>query len=82
MLDKVSLRPREIMKRGLLVKARTMVIAYNHPGGSAKPSKHDKNLTKTLALAYSNMEIELVDYIIVTEKNTSALLKISYCSEI
>ncbi|WP_168464812.1 JAB domain-containing protein [Wolbachia endosymbiont of Ctenocephalides felis wCfeT] len=68
-LDKVSLHPREIMKRGLLVEASAMVIAHNHPGGEAKPSQHDKSLTKILGLACSSMEIELIDHIIVTEKN-------------
>lgn len=67
-LDKVQTYPREVMKRALLVGASAMVIAHNHPGGSEKPSKYDESLTKTLALACSSMEIELVDHIIVTEK--------------
>ncbi|MBV0900145.1 MAG: DNA repair protein RadC [Wolbachia endosymbiont of Fragariocoptes setiger] len=68
-LNKAPLYPREVMKRGLLVGANAMVIAHNPPGGSAKPSRHDKSLTQTLSLACSSMEIELIDHIIVTEKN-------------
>ncbi|APR98613.1 JAB domain-containing protein [Wolbachia endosymbiont of Folsomia candida] len=67
-VDKTPLYAREVIKRALLVGATAMVIAHNHLG-SAKPSQHDISLTKILSLACSSMEIELIDHIIVTEKN-------------
>jgi DNA repair protein RadC len=68
-VNRAPLYVREVIKRALLVNAASIIIAHNHPGGSAKPSQYDESLTKTLALACSSMEIELVDHIIITEKS-------------
>ncbi|WCR54441.1 MAG: hypothetical protein PG981_001463 [Wolbachia endosymbiont of Ctenocephalides orientis wCori] len=75
-LDKVQIYQREVMKRAFLVGARAMIIAHNHPGGGdAKPSKYNISATKILSLACSSMEIELIDHIIVTEKNHFSFAK-------
>ncbi|WP_254229466.1 JAB domain-containing protein [Wolbachia pipientis] len=74
-INKSPLYPREIMKRGLLVGATAMIIAHNHPGGNVKPSQHDISVTKTLSLACSSMDIELIDHLIVTEKNYFSFLE-------
>ncbi|WP_410542330.1 JAB domain-containing protein [Wolbachia endosymbiont of Tetranychus urticae] len=74
-INKSPLYPREIIKRGLLVGATAMIIAHNHPGGNVKPSQHDISVTKTLSLACSSMDIELIDHLIVTEKNYFSFLE-------
>lgn len=57
--------PREIIKRALALHAGAMVIAHNHPSGSLKPSRQDINLTRTLMLLCSLMQIRLLDHIII-----------------
>lgn len=44
------------------------VIAHNHPGGSVKPSKADIETTQSVLNALAVLGIELVDHIIVSEK--------------
>ncbi len=57
--------PRELIKSALSHNASALVIAHNHPSGSLKPSIQDKNLTKTLYLACSFMQINLLDHLII-----------------
>jgi DNA repair protein RadC len=57
--------PREIIKKGLELNAAALVIAHNHPSGHLKPSTQDMQLTKSLALLCSMMQIRLLDHIII-----------------
>ena len=57
--------PRELVKKALEHNAAAMVIAHNHPSGSLEPSKQDLQLTRTLFLLGSMMQIQLLDHIII-----------------
>ena len=57
--------PREIVKKGLELNAAALIIAHNHPSGHLKPSSQDMQLTKSLALLCSMMQINLLDHIII-----------------
>jgi DNA repair protein RadC len=68
-IDQTPMYIREIIKRGLLVGAMSIIISHNHPGGNEKPSESDIAMTKKLALACESIGIELIDHIIITAKN-------------
>lgn len=57
--------PREIIKKGLELNAAALIIAHNHPSGHLKPSVQDMQLTKSLALLCSMMQISILDHIII-----------------
>jgi len=57
--------PRELVKLALEHNAAAMVVAHNHPSGKLKPSPQDHQLTRTLYLACSFMNIRLLDHLIV-----------------
>ena len=57
--------PREIIKKGLELNAAALIIAHNHPSGHLKPSVQDIQLTKSLALLCSMMQVSLLDHIII-----------------
>ena len=59
--------PRELIKSALSHNASALIIAHNHPSGSLKPSRQDEKLTRTLYLACSFMQINLLDHLIVGE---------------
>lgn len=63
--------PRELIKSALSHNASALVVAHNHPSGSLKPSIQDKKLTKTLYLACSFMQINLLDHLIIGEGETT-----------
>ncbi len=61
--------PREIFKPVILSNAAAFIIAHNHPSGDVKPSEVDKSLTKRIQEAGELIGIEMVDHIIVSDRN-------------
>ncbi|NOY80670.1 MAG: DNA repair protein RadC [Kiritimatiellaeota bacterium] len=57
--------PRHVVEAALRHRASSVVLAHNHPTGTAKPSKHDYRLTEILARALGPLEIRILDHIIV-----------------
>lgn len=56
---------RIILKNALLYNANQLIVAHNHPSGNLQPSNADKELTRKLKEAASNMDIKLLDHLIV-----------------
>lgn len=63
--------PRELVKAALARNAAGLIIAHNHPSGSLTPSHQDRQLTRTLHLVCSFMQIQLLDHLIIGEGTTS-----------
>ncbi len=63
--------PRELVKKALQENASAMIIAHNHPSGSLDPSAQDLQLTRTLSLLGSLMQIQLLDHIIIGDGSFS-----------
>ncbi len=61
--------PRIIFKAALECDATAVVLGHNHPSGSLVPSLSDKNLTAKLKQAGLSLEINVLDHLIITEKN-------------
>nr|MDU9046535.1 DNA repair protein RadC [Candidatus Electrothrix aestuarii] len=57
--------PRELIKSALAHHAASLVVAHNHPSGSLQPSGADEQLTRTLFLMCSFMNITLLDHLII-----------------
>ena len=60
-----TIHPRELVKLALKLNAAAMVVAHNHPSGNLEPSRQDHQLTRTLYLACSLMNIRLLDHLII-----------------
>jgi len=59
--------PRELMARALALKAASLILVHNHPGGSLRPSGADMDLTRTIQAAGEAMGIRLTDHVIVAD---------------
>jgi DNA repair protein RadC len=59
--------PRIILRKALEQDAVNIILCHNHPSGSLKPSKPDKELTDKLKEAARFLDIAVVDHIIVSE---------------
>ena len=55
-----------IFAAALKTMANKIIIAHNHPSGSAKPSQEDIILTKRLRESAKLLDIQLLDHIILT----------------
>lgn len=60
-----TIYPRELVKQALEHNAAAMVVAHNHPSGNLEPSPQDHQLTRTLYLACTFMNIRLLDHLII-----------------
>lgn len=61
------INPRDIVERGLLLKATGFIVVHNHPGGNTRPSGADLEFTRRLETAAKAVFIRFVDHVIVTD---------------
>jgi len=64
-LTHTSVYPREIARRCLQLNAAAIIVAHNHPSGTAEPSRADQLLTTALRKSLTGLEIELLDHMVV-----------------
>jgi DNA repair protein RadC len=59
--------PRKIVESALRHKATSVIIAHNHPGGVAEPSKNDDAMTKAINDALKTVDVDLQEHIIIND---------------
>ena len=56
----------EILRKALLLKAKGLIVAHNHPSDNCNPSEADIDLTANLARSCALMGLTLHDHIIIS----------------
>lgn len=69
-INEANIYPREVVKRGLKHNAAKIIFAHNHPSGMATPSQADQDVTQLLKKALALVEIQVIDHIIVGNKES------------
>lgn len=64
-INATSVYPREIIKTALGHNAAAVVLAHNHPSGSAEPSNADRTVTERLIEALSLVDIRVLDHVVI-----------------
>ncbi|MBO9512895.1 MAG: DNA repair protein RadC [Variovorax sp.] len=72
-LTQTSVYPREVVARSLHHHAAAVVLAHNHPSGSAEPSRADELLTQTLKSALALVDVHVLDHIVVGRGQTLSM---------
>jgi len=72
-LDTSIVHPREVFKEAISASAASVIFVHNHPSGDPEPSEDDIKLTERLAQAGEIMGIDVLDHIIVCDKNYLSL---------
>jgi DNA repair protein RadC len=72
-LEASIVHPREVFKEAISASAASVIFAHNHPSGVPEASEDDINLTKRLAKAGEIVGIEVLDHIIIGDKNYLSL---------
>ncbi len=62
----VVLYPRQVLETAFAHAATNMVLAHNHPGGSAQPSEQDVRMTRQLYFAARGVELTVREHIIIS----------------
>jgi DNA repair protein RadC len=65
-LTQTSFYPRDVVVRALALNAASVVLAHNHPSGTAEPSRADEALTQTLKAALGLVDVRVLDHFVVT----------------
>ena len=63
----VQLPIRKVIETALNANAVSVILAHNHPGGTALPSAEDYSATDLLMEALAPLQIPLLDHVIVAE---------------
>ncbi len=68
-LDASIVHPREVFKEAVSASAASVIFVHNHPSGDPQPSDDDIKLTKRLAEAGEIMGIDVLDHIILGDRD-------------
>ncbi len=69
-LTSAPVYPRLVVEAALRHKAARVVFAHNHPGGSARPSDEDIEVTGVLCRALHAIGISVLDHVVVAGPST------------
>lgn len=64
-LDASLAHPREVFKPAILLGAKSILVAHNHPSGDPTPSRDDIAITRRLEKAGEILGIQVLDHIII-----------------
>jgi len=72
-LDTSIVHPREVFKEAISASAASVIFVHNHPSGDPEVSEDDIKLTKRLAEAGEIVGIDVLDHIIIGDKEYLSL---------
>jgi DNA repair protein RadC len=72
-LDTSIVHPREVFREAISASAASVILAHNHPSGDPEASEDDIRLTKKLVEAGEIIGIDVLDHIIIGDKNHLSL---------
>lgn len=68
-LNTTIVHPREVFKFAIAGLSASIILAHNHPSGSAEPSAEDIQITKQLVEAGKILGIPVRDHVVFTESS-------------
>lgn len=63
--NSVEIHPREIVRTALKYNAVALILAHNHPSGTAEPSQADRNVTVQIEQACNLVDIRIIDHVVI-----------------
>ena len=75
-IDSAPVFPRVVVKKALMHNAAAVILAHNHPSGSAEPSDADKVITTRLCDALQLIDVTVLDHFIVTKHNHTSFAEL------
>lgn len=67
-----SISVRKVVEVALAANASSVILAHNHPNGSALPSKEDELITRRLAKALAEVDVVLVDHVLFSDTDCTS----------
>jgi DNA repair protein RadC len=67
--NRVEVKPAEVFRIAIYKSAIRMILVHNHPSGSIRVSEADRDLTDRMIKSGDMLAIEVLDHLVITEKN-------------
>lgn len=77
-MDRSIVHPRDIFREAVKLNASRIILAHNHPSGSAEPSGADITTTQTLISAGEMMGINILDHLVIVRGGGYASMRERY----
>ncbi|MDE1463568.1 RadC family protein [Spartinivicinus poritis] len=77
-ISSAAIYPREVAKAALVAGARHIILAHNHPSGSAEPSQADVEITTNLKEALELIEVSVIDHLVIGDNKVVSLAELGY----
>lgn len=81
-VDYVSVYPRKILERVIVLKATGILLAHNHPSGKLTPSNNDIIMTRQISDVLKPIGIAMRDHLIVSKQGCYSLTRIPVLIEL
>ncbi len=72
-VSEASIPLRKVVEEAALTKARSIILAHNHPGGYPSPSSEDVAFTRDAMRALSLIGVTLADHIVVGARSSLSM---------
>lgn len=66
-VNSVEISGRRVMEEVLVRRASAVILAHNHPGGMAFPSREDEVTTQHIAKMLNSVGVELTDHLVFAD---------------
>lgn len=67
-VDAVSVNPKMIVKKALLLSASSVILMHNHPSGDLRASAADIKVTNDIMVLMKGLDIEVLDHLIISSE--------------
>ena len=74
-VDQVMIHPRTVVETALRHHAHAVILAHNHPSGTAQPSQADLDVTRRIGSALYMIGIRLVDHLIFAGHSVFSIMR-------
>ncbi len=74
--NQVQINRTKALREAARSNASCAMLAHNHPGGFARPSGADLQVTDNMKLVLANIDVELVDHIVVAGSEACSLRRL------
>lgn len=65
-VNQATVYPREVVRKAISYNASSVMLAHNHPGGTAEPSDCDKAITATLVNSLKLIDVAVLDHFVIS----------------
>lgn len=74
-IDQVQIYPREVVETALRYHAHAVLLAHNHPSGTAEPSQDDYDATRAVISALNVIGVRVIDHLIFAGSTVYSMTK-------